>query len=86
VRKGTGISSISLKEDAEALEIVAREGSPLVGRPLKDLDFPSGAIVLCFVRGEEVIIPTGESIIEPQDRVMIMSTTKHISEVEKKIT
>ncbi|MDZ7761785.1 MAG: Trk system potassium transporter TrkA [Desulfovermiculus sp.] len=86
VRKGTVISSISIKEDAEALEIVAREGSPLVGRPIKDLDFPSGAIVLCFVRGDEVIIPTGESVIQPQDRVMIMSTTKHISEVEKKIT
>jgi trk system potassium uptake protein TrkA len=86
VRQGTVISSISIKEDAEAMEVVAREGSPLVGRPIKDLDFPSGAIVLCMVRGDEVIIPTGESVIAPQDRVMIMSTTKHISEVEKKIT
>jgi len=32
VRKGTVISSISIKEDAEAMEVVAREGSPLVGR------------------------------------------------------
>ena len=86
VRHGTVISSISIKEDAEALEVVAREGSPLVGRPIKDLDFPAGAIVLCLVRGEEVIIPTGESVIQPQDRVMIMSTSRHISEVEKKIT
>ncbi|MFO7801013.1 MAG: Trk system potassium transporter TrkA [Desulfovermiculus sp.] len=86
VRHGTVLSSISIKEDAEALEVVAREGSPLVGRPIKDLDFPDGAIVLCLVRGEEVIIPTGESVIQPQDRVMIMSTSKHISEVEKKIT
>lgn len=86
VRKGTVISSISIKEDAEALEVVAREGSPLVGRPIKYLDFPSGAIVLCVVRGKQVIIPTGESVIEPQDRVMIMSTSKHISDVEKKIT
>ncbi|WP_027370205.1 Trk system potassium transporter TrkA [Desulfovermiculus halophilus] len=86
VRHGTVISSISIKEDAEAMEVVAREDSPLVGRPIKDLDFPSGAIVLCLVRGEEVIIPTGESVIQPQDRVMIMSTSKHISDVEKKIT
>jgi len=86
VRHGTVISSISIKEDAEALEVVAREGSPLVGRPIKDLDFPAGAIVLCLVRGKEVIIPTGESVIQPQDRVMIMSTSKHISEVERKIT
>lgn len=86
IRKGTVISSISIKEDAEAMEIVAREGSPLVGRPIKDLDFPSGAIVLCIIRGEQVIIPTGQSVIQPQDKVMIMSTSKHISAVEKKIT
>jgi len=83
VRKGTVISSISIQEEAEAMEVVAREGSRLVNKPIKDLDFPKGAIVLCLIRGEEVIIPTGNSVIKPSDRVMILSSSKNISNVEK---
>ena len=83
VRKGTVISSISIQEEAEAMEVVAREGSRLVNRPIKDLDFPQGAIVLCLIRGDEVIIPTGNSVIQPSDRVMILSSSKNISNVEK---
>ncbi len=83
VRKGTVISSISIQEEAEAMEVVARESSRLVNRPIKDLDFPQGAIVLCLIRGDEVIIPTGDSVIQPSDRVMILSSSKNISNVEK---
>jgi len=86
VRQGTVISSISIQEEAEALEVVARADSSFVNKPIKELQFPKGAIVLCIVRGDEVIIPTGENMIRPDDRVMIMSTSKQIGQLEKALS
>ena len=84
VRRGKILSSVSIRgEEAEAMEAIAQEHSDIVGKPLKNLAFPSGAIILYLIRGEEVIIPTGESVIEPQDRVIILSTRKTISRVEQ---
>ncbi|MCK4485147.1 MAG: Trk system potassium transporter TrkA, partial [Desulfobacterales bacterium] len=45
--------------------------------------FPQGALVVAIIRGDEVIIPTGDSVILPQDRIIIFSTPQSIPEVEK---
>ncbi len=86
VRKGKVISSISLKEDAEALEIIARQDSSLVNIPIKELDFPREAIILCIVRKDKVIIPTGDDVVLPQDRLIILSKSSKISAIEGLIT
>jgi trk system potassium uptake protein len=84
VRRGKVISSVSIKgEEAEALEAVALEKSSIVNKPLKDLRFPKGALILCIIRGEDVHIPDGESVILPRDRIIILSTRPNIERVEK---
>lgn len=86
VRKGKVLSSVSLKgEEAEVLEAVALETSGIVGRPLKDLRFPRGAIVLAILREEKSIIPNGESVVYPGDRVVILSTRRNIPRVEQEL-
>jgi trk system potassium uptake protein TrkA len=77
---------VAIKDEAEALEAIAEDRSALVGRPIKDLPFPRGAIVLCIVRGDIVIIPTGDDIIKPRDRVILLATRESISRVEKALT
>jgi trk system potassium uptake protein TrkA len=54
-----------------------------VGHPLREIDFPKDAIVGAIVRGSEVIIPNGSTVIQPGDRVMIFALTSAIKEVEK---
>lgn len=83
VRKGAVISSLSIKEEAEAMEVRAGEHSLLLHRPLKDIDLPRGVLILCLVRDGKVIIPGGDSVIQPQDRVILISSNKDISKVEK---
>ena len=84
VRRGNVLTSVSLKgEQAEAMEAVAMETSDVVGKPLKNIDFPKGALVMAIFRGQEVIIPSGDSVIHPMDRIVILSTQKAISKVEK---
>jgi len=84
VRRGKVLSAMALKgEEAEALEAVALETSDIVGKPLRQIAFPRGALVVAIIRGDEVIIPTGDSIIVPQDRIIILSTRQAIPQVEK---
>lgn len=83
VRRGKVISTASIKgEEAEALEAIAQERSDVTGKAVKDIKFPKGALILCFQRGEEVIIPRGDTVIQPQDRLIILSTRKNIPKVE----
>lgn len=84
VRRGKVLSAMALKgEEAEALEAVALETSDIVGKPLREISFPKGALVVSIIREDEVIIPTGDSVILPQDRIIIFSTRQGIPRVEK---
>ncbi|QJT08183.1 Trk system potassium transporter TrkA [Oceanidesulfovibrio marinus] len=83
VRKGSVLSTVSIKgEEAEALEAIALEKSGVVNKPLKEIDFPKGAIVLCLVRGDRVIVPTGDTVILPEDRIIILALRHAVSKVE----
>jgi len=87
IRKGKVLSVASFhKENAEAIEIVALETSDLVNKPLRDIKFPRGAIIGAVVRNKGIIIPTGDTIILPDDRVIIFTLTSAIPSVEKTLT
>ena len=87
VRRGKVLSAMALKgEEAEVLEAVALATSDVVGKPLRNISFPKGALVVSIIRADEVIIPTGDSVIEPEDRIIILSTHQAIPQVEKALT
>jgi len=84
IRRGKVISAVSLKgEQAEILEAIAMETSDIVGKPLSKISFPKGMLVTVIIRDDKVIIPSGKSIIEPGDRVIIFATRQAVSKIEK---
>lgn len=84
VRRGRIRSVYSLREDfGEVIEAEALETSILVGRPLKDAKLPAGVIVGAIVRGEKVIMPRGDTVIEAKDRVVVFATYSAVKKVEK---
>ncbi|MCK5507565.1 MAG: Trk system potassium transporter TrkA [Desulfobacterales bacterium] len=84
IRRGKVLSSISIKgEQAEFMEAVALETSEIVGKPLNNISFPKEAIVTSIIRNDNIIIPSGDSIIEPDDRIIIFATRKAIPKIEK---
>jgi trk system potassium uptake protein TrkA len=84
IRRGKVLSAMALKgEEAEVLEAVALETSDIAGKPLKKISFPRNALVVAIIRDQEVIIPTGDSVISPDDRIIILSTRQAIPQVEK---
>lgn len=84
IRRGKVLSAVSIKnEQAEVMEVVALETSDIVNKPLNKISFPSGALVTSIIRKDEVIIPTGASVIEPEDRIIIFASRKAIPKIEK---
>ncbi len=84
IRKGKVLSAISIKgEQAEVIEAVALETSDIVEKPLRDIAFPKGAMLAGIIRKDAIIIPTGESIIQPNDRVIIFARKEAIPKIEK---
>ncbi len=87
IRRGKVLSAISIKgEQAEVMEAVALETSDIVGKPLKNISFPKGALVTSIMRNDEVIIPSGNSVIEPGDRIVIFAIRQAIPKIEKILT
>ena len=79
------ISSVSTIKgiDAELLEFNVPEGSKITDKPLKDINFPEGAIIGMIVRDGEARIPMGETIIYPGDTVIVFSLPWAIHKLEK---
>ncbi len=84
VRQGRIQSVHSLSEGfGEIIEAEALETSSLVGVPLREADLPEGVMVGAIVRGTEVVIPRGDTVIKPKDRVVIFATASAVKSVEK---
>ncbi len=87
IRRGKIISVAPLKgEHAEAIEAEALGSSDIVNRPLAQIKFPKGAIIGAVVRGDSIIIPRGDTVIQDKDRVIIFSLQKALPRLEKLLT
>jgi trk system potassium uptake protein len=87
VRRGH-IESAHMLGDHEVeileLRIPAEPRDPeLVTLPLRDLEIPKGALVGVVLRGDQVIIPSGDVQLRPYDDVFMVCTTDAISAVER---
>ncbi len=84
VRRGRirGVYSIE-NGAAEIVEAEALDTSPLVGRPLRELQLPDGIRIGMIHHDGNLYRPTGDSIIRPNDRVVILALSKHVHEVEQ---
>jgi len=84
IRRGKILSAVSIKgEQAEVIEAMAMETSDIVGKPLKRLSFPKGALLAAIIRKDDIIIPSGESVVKPGDRIIIFANRKAIPKIEK---
>ena len=68
---------------AEIVEGEALEASPLVGKPLRELHLPDGIRIGMIAHEGEIYRPNGESIIRPNDRIVIFALSNRLHEVEQ---
>ncbi len=67
------IPLLTLREgDVEIVEVELSRSSHIVKKKIKDLSLPPGSIFIAVIRGEEVIIPYGETEFQPDDKVLAL--------------
>lgn len=67
---------------AEVLEFLAVEGAAIVGKPLRAVRFPAGAIVGAVQHGGKATIAHGNTIIRPGDHVIVFTLPEAAPQVE----
>ena len=85
IRRGNIISVASLHGiDAEVIEIVAGVNAKIVHKELISFKtkFPENAFIGAVLRRDKLMIPTGQSVIQPADRVIVFSMPDAIPIVE----
>lgn len=85
IRRGNIVSVASLHGiDAEVIEIVAGINSKIVHKELMSFKtkFPENAFIGAILRRDKLIIPNGQSVIQPADRVIVFSMPNAIPIVE----
>ena len=88
VRRGDVVKVHSLRRGAaEAIEAIAhgdRNSSQVVGRRIEEIGLPSGTNIGAIVRGKDVIMVHHDTVIEPEDHVILVVTDKRrVSDVER---
>ena len=84
IRRGKIISLTLLKEGkAEVIELIVSPHSKIINTPLRKANLPQNSIIGAIVRQDEVIIPHGDDIIQPEDKIIIFALSSDIKEIEK---
>lgn len=52
-------------------EVNMLSNSPLINKPIKDLNIPVGCILISIIRDEEVIIPNGLTVLQIGDHIIV---------------
>jgi trk system potassium uptake protein len=68
---------------AEIIEAEAVETSPLIGKSLSMIELPKDIMIGAILRDGAVVIPNDSTIIEENDRIIILATTKAVKKVEQ---
>ncbi|ALM85188.1 Trk system potassium transporter TrkA [Bordetella sp. N] len=88
VRRGDVVAVHRLRQGvAEAVEAVAhgdRKTSHVVGRRVGEIRLPKGARIGALARGDEILIPDGDTVIESGDHVIVfVPSRQQMARVEK---
>ncbi len=54
--------------------------------PLRDLGLPKGCVLVSIIRGEEVVIPQGGSLLQPGDTVIAVTEPEKEGELKRILT
>lgn len=80
---GSNIETLYRLNDnrVEALEFLINEDSPVVGMPLQELKLKKNMLIGCISHGGKVEIPNGQSVIQKNDTVILITTEAGLHDI-----
>lgn len=73
------------RSDVEILEFVVNGGSKIAGREVRELS-PKGFLIIAVHKGGDLVIPSGSTVIDEGDEVLVLAKSESVGEVEKLFT
>jgi len=70
-------------QDARLVEVRLDDDSPALGQAISELGMPRDATVVAIVRERHVIVPRGETAMQPHDEVLVLVTPESEEAVKK---
>jgi trk system potassium uptake protein TrkA len=70
-----------VNNQVEAVEFNVKKKESVYGKPLRDLTLKDNSLIACITRGEEIIIPDGNTTIELGDNVVVVTTHKNFDDL-----
>ena len=84
LRRGQVLSIFtSIHTEAETLELVAMPRAKIIGKPLRKVKMPPGVLIGAVAHDAEIIIPGGDTVIRPYDRVIVFALPTAVPQAEK---
>ncbi len=71
-----------MDDQAEAIEFLVQDEPDLVNIPLKDLQLKSDVLIAGIIRQRKPIIPAGNDMILPNDKVVLLAAKQRIQELK----
>lgn len=69
--------------NAEMLEVQLSEGAQVCGKTLAQIKLGKGAVIALIGRNDEVLVPTGATVLMPDDHVILFSLTEMMPNTAK---
>jgi potassium/hydrogen antiporter len=70
---------------SQLVEISVPAGAALAGRSLMDAALPDGVLVVLIRRGVETLVPHGGTVLEPDDRLLLLVKPELLAAVQSKL-
>jgi trk system potassium uptake protein TrkA len=87
VRQGDILSLTTIAEgNAEVIEAGVGSNSKLAGKTLKNASLPKASLIGAILRGQEIIIPSGNDEISDGDKLIVFTLRDSVKDVEKLLT
>jgi len=84
VRKGNIEAITSLHGvDAEVIEYIVNRESGLTKKAIRKQNFPNAMVIGSIIRGEEIIVPNGDTVLALGDKVIVLALPRAIQKLEK---
>jgi trk system potassium uptake protein len=53
-------------------------GSPVIGKALKELGFPEECVLVSVIRGDDVMIPSGSTVLNENDEILVLAAVSQL--------
>ena len=69
--------------EAEVIEAQVMSTSPIAGKRIRDIEFPSGTLIGAIRKGDQILRPGGNTKIDEGDLVVVFALSEFIPDVER---